>query len=115
MFGKPQIDLTQIRPTSKLTLKLSCLAACSNNVEQAERVYNFIAGDMKDLPDFDAPRLSTFEQIKTGADSIFGWFGEHRGQLIEGWNFIQSMRGSNTIPIVPAAPPADIPPIPAPK
>lgn len=115
MFGKPQIDFTQIRPTSKLTLKLSCLAACGNNVEQAELVYNFIAGDMKDLPDFDVPPVSTFEQIKTGANNLFGWIGEHRDQLMEGWNFIQAMRGGNMIPVAPAVPPTDIPPIPAPK
>lgn len=115
MFGKPQIDLTQIRPTSKLTLKLSCLAACGNDVSQAERVYNFIAGDMKDLPDFDVPPMSTFEQIKNGANNLFGWLGEHRDQLAEGWNFIQTIRNGGTIPIATGTPPTDIPPIPEPK
>lgn len=114
MFGRPQIDLKQIRPTSKLSLKLSCLAACDNNVDQAEKLYRFIAGDMEHLPEFDVPRPTALEQIKSGANDLFGWIGAHREDLIEGWNLFQALRGGTPINTGPVAPPADVPPIPKP-
>lgn len=114
MFGKPQIDLSQIRPTSKLSLKLSCLAACGNNVDQANKLYQFIAGDMEQLPDFDAIPLSTVERFKVGANDLFGWVGRNKESLIEGWNLIQTLRGGTPLTTAAAAasPPANVPPIP---
>lgn len=111
MFGKPQIDLTQIRATSKLSLKMSCLAACGNDVDKAEKLYRFIADDLSNLPDVDPARASVVEQIKTGANDLFGWIGEHKGDIVEGWNFLQMIRGGAPIPSA-SAPPIDIPPIP---
>ncbi len=115
MFGKtPQIDLTRIRPTSKLSLKLSCLAACGNEVDRAERLYDFIARDMEHLPEVDMQRPTAFQQFKEGAGELFGWIGSHRDELIEGWNFIQAMRGGGAINIPTVPPPVDLPPIPKP-
>ncbi len=115
MFDKkPQIDLNQIRPTSKLSLKLSCLAACENDVDKAERLYRFIADDMKQLPEVDVVPPTALEQFKTGANDLFGWLGEHRDSLIEGWNFIQALRGGTPISAASAAPPAGVPPVPKP-
>lgn len=114
MFGKPQIDLTQIRPTSKMTLKLSCLAACGNDISQAERLYNFIAEGLENLPDVDLPRPSKFEQFKEGANDLFGWIGQHKDSIMEGWTFLQSMRNGGVVASVSASPPTDIPPIPKP-
>ena len=111
MFGKPQIDLTQIRATSKLSLKMSCLAACGNDVDKAEKLYRFIAEDLSNLPDIDPAKASVVEQIKTGANDLFGWIGEHKGDIIEGWNFLQMTRGGAPLPLA-SAPPIDIPPIP---
>ena len=59
MFGKPQIDLTQIRATSKLSLKMSCLAACGNDVDKAEKLYRFIAEDLSNLPVAEKPADDT--------------------------------------------------------
>ena len=55
MFGQNKINMTAIRPTSKIALKISCLQACGNDLEKAERLYDFVAKDME-LPDFDAPQ-----------------------------------------------------------
>lgn len=110
-FGRKPIDITQIRATSKLSLKMSCLAACGNDVDKADRLYKYISDGLDSLPDVDPLRPSVFDQIKGGANDIFGWIGEHKGDLIEGWNMIKALRGGSTIP-VPSGPPADIPPIP---
>lgn len=114
MFGKPQIDLTQIRTASKLSLKLSCIAACGNDVDKAEKLYDFIVKDIPNLPEFDPVKASTIEQIKTGANDLFSWIGQHKEDLIEGWNFIQQIRGGLMTPPIQEMPPADIPPIPEP-
>lgn len=111
MFGKPQIDLTQIRATSKLSLKMSCLTACGNDVDKAEKLYKFIAENLSSLPDVDPAKASVVEQIKTGANDLFGWIGEHKGDIIEGWNFFQMIRGGAPLPSI-STPPVDIPPIP---
>ena len=113
MFGKSPIDITQIRATSKLSLKMTCLAACGNDIEKADKLYKYIADDLQNLPDVEPARISVFDQIKGGANDLFGWIGDHKADLIEGWNMIQTLRGGQPIP-VPSAPPADIPPIPFP-
>lgn len=104
-----QIDLTQIRPSSKMSLKMSCLAACGNNVEEAQKLYDFIASDIN-LPDTDVMPPSGFEKFKSSAESIFGWIGEHKEALMEGFNMIQAMRGG--APTTVAVPPTNVPPLP---
>ena len=110
MFGKsPQIDLARIQPSSKMSLKMSCLAACGNNIEEAQRLYDFIASDIN-LPDTDVTPPSGFEKFKSSAEGIFGWLGEHKDSIVEGINMIQALRGSQA-PVV-ATPPANVPPLP---
>lgn len=116
MFGKPpQINLQHINPTSKMALKMSCLTACNNDINQAERLYNFIAGDLGNLPDFDPVKPSIITQITDGANNLFGWIDANSDRLIKGYQLIQSLRGSGIPSVVEAtAPPVDVPPIPQP-
>ena len=110
MFGRnTPIDLAQIRPTSKISLKMSCLAACGNNVEEAQKLYDFIASDIN-LPDTDVMPPSGFDKFKSSAEGIFGWLGEHKDSIVEGINMIQTLRGGQA-PVV-ATPPANVPPLP---
>ena len=51
-LSRPKIDLTKLRPTSKLSLKLTCLSACGNDMNAARELYGFISDGME-LPDFD--------------------------------------------------------------
>lgn len=109
--NNPQIDLAQIRPTSKMSLKMSCLTACGNNVEEAQKLYDFIASDVN-LPDTDVMPLSGFDKFKSNAESIFGWIGEHKEALMEGFNMIQAMRGGTPIKSAPPSVPTGVPPLP---
>lgn len=108
MFGKVKVDTSQIMATSKMGLKLSCLNACKNNIAEAERLYDFLVKDIADLPDLEPIRPSVVQQIKQGADEIFGWVNSHSEDFVKGWELIQMMRG--TAPT--ATPPANVPPIP---
>lgn len=110
MFGKKKIDLTQIMTTSKMALKMSCLVACKNDINQAERLYDFLTKDITDLPDLDPVRPTIMQQVKQGADDIFGWINAHGEDIAKGWSMIQSLRGGAAP--TPSAPPADVPPIP---
>lgn len=93
-----------LQPTSKLSLKLSCLAACGNDVKAATELYEFIAGDME-LPDVDPKRPTTYGMIKQGAEDIFGWVQEHRDELVQGYQLIKGLRGGTAAATPPAAPP----------
>ena len=50
-LSRPKIDLTKLRPTSKLSLKLTCLSACGNDIGAArelERVlHDFVDGQYR--------------------------------------------------------------------
>lgn len=112
MFDRHKIDLTRmLPPTSKMTLKMSCIAACKNNVAEADKLYDFFMKDITDLPDFDTPKPTVLQQVRAGADDLFGWLSSHQDDLAKGWNMIQAIRGGSVIE-TPAAPPADVPPLP---
>ena len=111
MFGRNNIELGMVVTTSKMTLKASCIRACNGDIEKAERLYDFFAKDIANLPDFDTPVPSTFDQIKGMAEDIFGWVDKNQDKIVGAYNFIQNMRGGTTI-VTPSAPPAGVPPIP---
>ena len=107
MFNKP-IHLEMIDVNSKMSLKISCLRACDNNVERARELYEFLSEGIQDFPDLDPIRPGGFEQVKQGAADIFKWLAEHKDDISQGVAFVQSLRKS-----APASIPNDtIPPIP---
>lgn len=110
MFDK-KIHLEMIDATSKISLKMSCLRACDNNVGKAKELYDFLAADMAEIPDFDPVKPSAFEQIKQGASEVFGWLSTHRDDVAQGVSFVQSLVRSAS-PAVPPAAPVNVPPIP---
>lgn len=114
MWNKNKVTLEMMRgikTTSKLTLKLSCLAVSNGDVEKAAKMYDYFAKDM-DLPDVDPIPPSTFQQVKETAGSIFGWVKDNKDEVSQAFNFIQAMRSGQPIINAPTAPPANIPPLP---
>lgn len=111
MFGNREIDVNMIVPTSKMALKASCIRACGNDIEKAERLYDFFMKDIESIPDFDVVPPTTLQQIKSVAGDIFGWVDQNQDKLVGAFNLIQSLRGGTTIGAA-VGPPAGIPPIP---
>lgn len=106
--------MSQILPTSKFDLKMQCIAIAKGNVEEAEKLYNFLAGDI-DIPDVTIPPLTKTQQFKEAAGSLFGWLKENQGDLVKAYNFIQSVRHGTPVSeavsgVAQAA--TDLPPIP---
>lgn len=99
-----------IVPTSKVTLKTTCLRACGGNVEKAQKLYEFYAKDLASLPDVDIMPPTPFQQAKEAFSTIFSWIDGNQDKIAGYYNLFQQMRGG--APLTPIAPPADIPPIP---
>lgn len=109
---KPKIDIeamANIRPTSKFDLKMQCIAIARGNVEEAEKLYSFLAGDIN-IPDVTPPTPSVMQQIKDTAGGILGFVKENQGDFIQAYNFIQAIR--NNTPIATDTPQATtLPPL----
>ena len=111
MFNRNEIDITTIVTTSKMALKASCIRACNNDVDKAERLYDFFIKDIKDIPDFDPRQPTALEQIRSVAGDVFGWVEQNQGKLLDAYNLFQSIRGGQPLNI-PSGPVQGVPPIP---
>ena len=115
MFGrKPKIQIDMIVPTSKMSLKASCIKACGNDIEAATKLYEFFAKDLTNLPDFDIVPPNAFQQAKDFIASTFAWIDGNQDKLVGYYNIFQQLRGGQPLPILPQSgtPPTDVPPIP---
>lgn len=99
-----------INTASKMSLKMSCINACKGDVGKAKELYEFLASDIADLPDFDIPQPTTMQQVQQTFGNIFGWVKENRDDIVQAVGFIQSLRGGNST--APVANAAQIPPLP---
>ena len=111
MFGKKKINVEMIVPTSKATLKTSCLRACNNDIDEAIKLYDFYAKDLPNLPDFDVTPPTIFQQAKSTISDIFNWADQNQDKIVGAYNFFQQMRGGQAIPEI-TTPPSNVPPIP---
>lgn len=103
--------MANIVPTSKFDLKMQCIAIARGNVEEAEKLYSFLAGDIN-IPDVTPPKPSIMQQVKETAGGFFNFVKENQGDFVQAYNFIQSMRSGTPVPMPDAAPVAsDLPPL----
>lgn len=115
MFFKKKIDLRMIDPSSKMALKMSCLQTANGDVKKAQELYAFLSEGMETMPEYPVQKPSFMQQAQQTVGGLFGWVKENQNDLMQAWNFIQSMRAGQPIAPPPiAAPPVDIPPLPQP-
>lgn len=117
IFKRTKIDykkMANIVPTSKFDLKMQCIAIAKGNVEEAEKLYAFLAGDIN-IPDVTPPVPSVMQQIKDTAGGIFNFVKENQGDFVQAYNFIQAMRSGAPIQATDVAQAAqvatDLPPL----
>jgi hypothetical protein len=113
LFKRHKIDLRMIDTSSKIAMKMSCLAATRGNVEQAQQVYDFLSEGITTLPDFTPQPPTTMQQVQQTAQSLFGWFKENQSDLQQAWQFVQHLRGAGQMTEIIS--PTDIPPLPNPQ
>lgn len=102
--------LKAIKPTSKTALKMQALLVSNGDVEKAERLYDFLAKDMDDLPTFDIVPPTTMQNVKETAISIFGWVKENQNDIINGIELIKGLRNGGGLPPT-TAPVNPLPPL----
>lgn len=112
MFFRKKIDLRMIDPSSKIALKMSCLQQANGDVKKAKELYDFLSEDMGTMPEYPIQQPSSMQQFKETVGGLFGWVKENQNDLMNTWNFIQSMRGGGAMPT--PTPAAEIPPLPNP-
>lgn len=110
--NKIKKDMIQnIRPTSKVALKMSCLYTCNGDVDKAERLYKFLSDGLDDLPTFDAVQPTTMQQIKDGAVQTFGWINQNQDTIMNWIGIVRDMLGKGNKQVVPPTPSSPIPSI----
>lgn len=85
--------IQNIRPTSKVALKMSCLYTCNGDVDKAERLYKFLSDGLDDLPTFDAVQPTTMQQFKDGAVQTIGWINQNQDTIMNWIGIVRDMLG----------------------
>ena len=98
-----------ISPTSKASLKMQCLLVSNGDIDKAERLYDFMAKDMADLPMFDPIQPTTLQQVKNTASETFNWINSNQETIMNWIGMVRGLFGKATP--TPTAPAAPLPPI----
>ena len=105
LFHRNRISKEMIRainPTSKASLKTQCLLIGNGDIEQADKLYDYFAKDMPELPPYDPPAPTWVDNTKESLGSLFSFFGNHKDGLSQGYEIIRAMlnaRGANLPPL----------------
>lgn len=83
--------LGQMIPTSKASLKIQCLQAAKFNVEEAEKLYNFMIKDMEELPIFEPQKQSVVTQTKDIIVDGFKWANDNQEQILNWVGFFKGL------------------------
>ena len=87
-----------IRPTSKATLKLQCLFACKGDIDESNKLYDYFAKDMPDLPDYDPVQPTWMDNTKDVVNGLIGWMKENQSTLAQGYDFIRGIVQNRALP-----------------
>jgi hypothetical protein len=113
MFGKDNKmvvqNLSGIRATSKLSLKMTCLAVAEGDFEKATKMYEFFAADM-DLPDTDPVPPTKMQAIKSSVEEVSGLIKNNKDDIMDLVGFVLGIVGKKTPTTASGA--ANIPPLP---
>ena len=88
-------------PTSKAQLLQVAMYMSNGDLQRAQEMFDFYARNIE-LPDFDPVKPTMVQQIKNGASGLFSWFKENQGDIVQGWQFVQSViSNKGAIPAIP--------------
>lgn len=103
MFNRNKIDEDMIRmihPTSKASLKTTCLLMAKGDIDKADKLYDYFAKDMPDMPAYDAPVPTFMDNVRDNVNGVLSLLGQHKEGLSQGFDIIRSLFGSRVSPIV---------------
>ena len=77
-------------PTSKAQLLQVAMWYHKGDVQKAQEMVDFYTKNL-DLPDFDPIAPTFMQQVRSNASDFFSWMKENQGDLVQGYQFIQSI------------------------
>lgn len=77
-------------PTSKAQLIQVAMYMNKGDVAKAQEFFDFYSKNLS-LPDFEPQPQSFMEQVKENANGLFTWIKENQGDIVQGYQFIQSI------------------------
>jgi len=83
--------LKGITPTSKSSLKMQCLFACQGDIDEADKLYDYFAKDLQNLPDFDPVPPTWIDNTKQTFNGLVGWMKENQDTLVNAYSFFQQL------------------------
>ena len=96
-------------PRSKAELIQVAMYMNKGDVAKAQEFVDFYANNLN-LPDFEPAPTTFMQDLKANANGLFSWIKENQGDLMQGYQFIQSIiKNKGAIPAVEAETP--LPPI----
>lgn len=97
---KKRLEMIQtIRPTSKATLKLQCLLVTKGDIDEAKKLYDYFAGDLPALPDYDPVQPTWVDSTRDVAGGIFSWLGDNKDTLVQGYEILRAFTGNRLPPL----------------
>lgn len=70
---------------------MQCLIICKADIEEANKLYDFFAKDMPDLPDYDPAPQTWVDNTKDAANGIMAWIKQNQDTLSQVYGFIQQI------------------------
>lgn len=91
-------------PTSKAQLLQVAMWYHKGNVEKAQEMFDFYSKNLN-LPDFDPISPTFMQKMKGNVSELYAWIKENQSDLIQGYQFIQSIiKNKGDIPMMPSQP-----------
>lgn len=81
-------------PTSKAQLIQVAMMYNNGDLKKAQEMFDFYSKNL-DLPDFDPVAPTFMQQMKVGASDVFSWIKENKGDIVKGYQLVQSIIKNN--------------------
>lgn len=92
-------------PTSKAQLIQVAMWYHKGDVQKAQEMVDFYTKNMT-LPDLDPVAPTFLQQLKGNASELYGWLKENQGDIVQGYQFIQSIiKNKGALPVIPSGEP----------
>jgi hypothetical protein len=97
--NKKRLEMIKaIRPTSKASLKMQCIFATKGNIDEANKLYDYFAKDMPELPDYDPVPQTWVDNTKDAVNGLMSWVKDNQDTLSQAYEFIRGIVQNKTLP-----------------
>lgn len=83
--------VSMIKPTSKASLKQTCLFLTNFDVKKAAEMYEFLIKDMEDIPAVEAASKNFMQNFEEQANGVFEWMRKNEDVLKRGLAIFQNI------------------------